>query len=363
MPKAEIARFTGLSAQTASVITRSLEADGLIKKDAPIRGKIGQPSIPLALNKDGAFFLGLKVGRRSLDLILTDFTGEIRARIDKRHGYPSPTAVVKFTNEAIHDLLSTLNAEERQRVAGLGIAIPFRLWEWAKALGLDPKDLADWKTEDITEQIAQNWDFPVYLQNDASAACGAEMVFGSQNRPRDFLYFFIGFFIGGGLVLDDTLYTGKTGNAAALGPLPIYNTGEKEKHLMDIASLVNLERAAILEGENTETIWEDPANWDLNPSIVENWINEAVSALVEGISAVCCVIDFECVMIDGWIPEPVRDQIVKSANIKLASLNSPGIDLPTVRCGTIGSDARALGGASLPLSYRFLVDRNAFFSG
>src|SRR6218665_3234242 len=45
--KAEIARRTGLSAQTVSVIMRSLEKDGLLIRGAPVRGRVGQPSIPL----------------------------------------------------------------------------------------------------------------------------------------------------------------------------------------------------------------------------------------------------------------------------------------------------------------------------
>ena len=56
LPRAEIARRTGLSAQTISLITRSLSAEGLISTGEPIRGKIGQPSVPLQLNADGAYF-------------------------------------------------------------------------------------------------------------------------------------------------------------------------------------------------------------------------------------------------------------------------------------------------------------------
>ena len=360
MAKAEIARATGLSAQTVSVITRALEADKLLQKETPIRGKIGQPSVPMSLNKEGAFFLGLKVGRRSLDLVITDFTGAIRARINKRHSYPSPAAVIEFTHMAIERLLNNLTNEERDRVAGLGIAIPFRLWEWAKALGLDPKDMEDWKTEDIAEKISQKWDFPIYLQNDASAACGAELVFGAQDRPRDFLYFFIGFFIGGGLVLDDSLYTGKTGNAAAMGPLPIRKSNGTTISLMDLASLVRLEQAVIEAGGIAETIWENTQNWDIDPALVDTWITATVSALVEGIIAASCIIDFECVMVEGWLPEDIRARIVAGVNAKLQGVVAPGIDLPTARAGTIGSDARALGGASLPLSDRFLIDRNGF---
>ena len=47
----------------------------------------------------------------------------------------------------------------------------------------------------------------------------------------------------------------------------------------------------------------------------------------------------------------------------LAAQPLPGVTLPDLREGTVGSDARALGAASLPLSDRFLVDRDAFLKG
>ena len=62
---AEVARLVGVSTQTASVIMRSLEKRGLIERCAPVRGKVGQPSVPMQLARDGALFFGLKVGRRT----------------------------------------------------------------------------------------------------------------------------------------------------------------------------------------------------------------------------------------------------------------------------------------------------------
>src|SRR3990172_4575674 len=50
LPKAEIAKLTGLSAQTVSVIVRQLEADGLLTRNKPLRGKVGQPLLPFSLN-------------------------------------------------------------------------------------------------------------------------------------------------------------------------------------------------------------------------------------------------------------------------------------------------------------------------
>ena len=63
---------------------------------------------------------------------------------------------------------------------------------------------------------------------------------------------------------------------------------------------------------------------------------------------------------EGWLPEDIRARIVDGVNAELKGVVAPGIDLPVAQTGTIGSDARALGGASLPLSDRFLIDRHGF---
>jgi hypothetical protein len=72
LPKAEIACRTKLSAQTVSVIIREFEQDGLLVKEDLRRGKVGQPLVPFSLNPEGAYFIGLKIGRRSGDLALRD---------------------------------------------------------------------------------------------------------------------------------------------------------------------------------------------------------------------------------------------------------------------------------------------------
>ena len=88
LPKAEVARVTGLTAQTIGLITTRLEEDGLLLRQAPVRGRIGQPSVPLALNPDGAFSIGIKVGRRSTDWLLVDFTGRVRQRESISYLFP-----------------------------------------------------------------------------------------------------------------------------------------------------------------------------------------------------------------------------------------------------------------------------------
>lgn len=363
LAKAEIARRTGLSAQTVSVIMRSLEADGLLEKGKPVRGKVGQPSVPMNLAREGAFFLGLKVGRRSLDLVLTDFFGRVVDRVQKAHAYPSPDGVVEFAFSATDELLKKLPDEKRQRVAGMGIALPFQLWDWVDALGYPVKEMAEWRTRDVRSEVEAASDFAVFLSNDASAACGAELVFGDQNKPRDFLYFFLGFFIGGGLVLNGSLYTGSKGNAAALGSMHIPAPDGGYRQLVDVASLATLKAALVEAGGDAEMPWDAPQDWRMPDTILDAWLDDAASGIAHAILASTCVIDVGHVFIDGWMPTDVRAELVRRIAAALEGISMPGVEAPDVAEGAIGSDARALGAASLPLSERFLVDRNAFLKG
>ena len=179
LSKADIARRTGLSAQTVSVIMRALEKEGLLSRGEPVRGRVGQPSIPMPLNPDAVYSFGLKIGRRSADLVLMDFVGRIRMQL---HRNPTPircrTKSSPSSPRASSDCEDRLDAEQRGRIAGLGIATPFELWNWAEEVGAPRGDMDVWRDVDLRADIAARVCLSGLLQNDATSACGAELVFG-----------------------------------------------------------------------------------------------------------------------------------------------------------------------------------------
>jgi predicted NBD/HSP70 family sugar kinase len=367
LAKAEVARLTGLSPQTVSVIMRALEVDVLLQRDTPVRGKIGQPSTPMSLRADGAFFFGLSISRRSLDLVLIDFLGTERSRARVTHRFPTPDQAVQFAIGAVAQLTMGLTNIELERIGGLGIAMPFHLWEWAGRMRAPPEKMDEWQHRDIAAEIAAQINIPVYLRNDASAACGAELVFGRPDKPSNFLYFFLAFFIGGGLVLDNRLFTGPTGNEAALGAMPVYvpqaemlNPAQQKKcQLIDVASLVSLEALLLAEGQDPALIWENSHQWQVSGPALDRWLDQAAEGLAQATYAAACLVDFSQAIVDGWLPALVREELVRRANAAMAKLPMAGVERPVLREGSIGGQARALGAASLPLSARFLVDHNA----
>jgi predicted transcriptional regulator len=75
--KAELARFVQLTPPAISTIVDSLEDAGLVRPLGKCFGGKGQPALLFGLNPDGAFTLGLHVGRRSLEAVLTNFCGDV----------------------------------------------------------------------------------------------------------------------------------------------------------------------------------------------------------------------------------------------------------------------------------------------
>ncbi len=355
LAKADIARLTNLSAQTVSVIMRALEDDGLLLRGSPQRGRVGQPLMPMTLNPTGAFFLGLKIGRRSLEIVLTDFLGAVRDRLMQVHLYPAYDGVLDFTFGAVESLSATLTAAERDRIAGLGIAIPFQIWDWAKTIGVDREAMADWRNRDIQADLAARLPFAVFLQNDATAACSAELVFGTSRQPGSFLHFYVAFFIGGGVVLDGSLFPGASGNAGALGSMPVPDGSGGMCQLIDRASLATLEACLRDAGADPSVLWRDTEHWGLPEAAMQAWIKQAGGAIAHAVNGAMAVIDFPTVMIDGWLPSKVRDLLVAQVAADLEGQDFTGLDRPKVIAGTIGKGARAMGAASQPLLDRFLI--------
>ena len=368
LPKAEIARLTGLTAQTIGLITTRLEDDGLLLRQERVRGRIGQPSVPLALNPDGAFAIGIKIGRRSADWLLVDFTGHVRERTSMTYEFPRAASLLPALRQRTDALREKLGAMA-PRLVGVGVAAPFQLGGWHQMLGLSATESETWNRLDLQAEVQAMTELPVSFAKDTTAACVAELVGGRGRDLPSFLYLFVDTFVGGGLVLNSHLHAGSHGNAAAMASLPMGLANESLRRgaqngppgqMIGHASLWELERRFQAHGLDPTAAYDERAMRTTWRKHTEAWLRHAANALAYGITSGTSVLDVDAIVIDGSMCQPLLAELLAATQKAMAGYDWQGLWQPALHQGLIGSDARALGGALLPLHALFGADRGVF---
>ncbi|MEX3937093.1 ROK family transcriptional regulator [Paraburkholderia phymatum] len=354
LPKADVGRLTRLSMQTVSMIVERLIDDGLLEKQARVRGRIGQPSVPIALRAEGAYTIGVKVGRRSLDVLAMDFLGRVCCREVQEYAYPDPRTLFPALDSKLARVNDALGAR-REKVVGVGVAAPLWLGGWRDFLGAPREALDAWNDIDIRARIASMTGLPVEFAKDTTAACAAELVMGQGRGIHNFLYLFVGTFIGGGLVIDGRLHGGPHDNAGAVGSIPITGGGSRQpaQQLLHAASGFVLEKLFVDAGAPATAAHDHRALSAELWRLTEQWLDTACPAIAGALTNAAALLDLEAVVIDGEVDRQLVREIIRRTERVLDRFEWEGIVRPQLLEGTIGSDARAMGGAILPLYAHF----------
>lgn len=362
MPASDLARLAGLSAPAVSAILKRLESSGLLMRGIPVRGKVGKPSIPMTLSPDGVLSFGVKIGRHSADLLLMDITGAVRHQMHLKYDSPIVADVFAFVSRGIDQIMAWVGPDLAERICGIGVAAPFEMWNWTNHNTANAKLFLAWRDVNIAGEIGRFSSLPVSLVNDATAACQAEHVFGRGKEFRDYAYFFLGAFIGGGIVLNHSVFEGRQGNAGALGALPSVSPMGESKQLVDMASIHLLEARLSEVDIDPDVIWQTPQDWSSIARYVDLWLGQTAQELAKACLATCSVIDFEAILIDGAMPDDVRLALVERVRRYLVNQDTRGLLPPRIESGSIGGNARAIGAACGPILSGYLLNTNAGIS-
>jgi predicted NBD/HSP70 family sugar kinase len=361
LSKADLTKLTGLAAQTITTIVNRAADGQLLLRREPLRGRLGQPSVPYSLNPDGAYSLGLKVDRRSADVALVNFVGQVIAFERTTFDAPTPRDIIAFAKSAIARMRRKRKSIAADRIAGLGIAFPFSQWNWGEEAGAPSGWQSAAKEIDIRAELDRAFDWPVFLFNDAMVAAGAELMFGSGIGRADFLYAYVGYFIGGGLALDHHLFPGRNKLAGALSEFRVPASGRRGERgpLQRIASLHSL--VGKLDDEKSARVWTSPDDWGELGAPLAEWIDEVADGLAYAVRSAVALLDIDNVVIDGAMPTSVRKEIATATRQRLARALVDRPEPFSVFEGAFGHLAPAIGGASIPLLVKYSNDKDLLF--
>lgn len=361
--KADLARLAGLTNNAIGDIIRNLIEVGLVAERGKRRaGQRGQPATMLALASEGAYSIGVRLDRVSTEVMCVDFNGKPVSRRAHDLLLPSPEELLPRVAEDIASIIAALPADAGERLAGIGLAQPYNLGSWLRELELPAASFRRWDGFDFAGALGEATGYPVFAENDGNAAAIAELFYGVGRQEGDFIYIFIGGAVGGGVVIGGDCLRGRHRNAGDIAMLPVpastLSSAPRPERAFDVlltrASLAAFRRHLRWSGVAAESRADlrAVAVHAPRPSAVDEWIDDAVAALVPAVFAMNAVLDVSAVVIDGDIVELV-DAILDRLGPAMKVEGPESVRLPRLIKGSFGPAAGALGAATLPFFYNF----------
>jgi predicted NBD/HSP70 family sugar kinase len=218
LSRVELVEATGLSAQTVSNICRRLLNTGLAREAGTKSSGSGKPRRLLQVNAHARYAVGVHLDPAVLTLVVLDLLGNVVARAQR------PTPEVADPDHTLTEMSESIAAliggsgVPREAVLGLGIAAPGPL-DVASGQVIAPPELAGWGRVRLRDHLAETTGLPVLLDKDVIAAAVAERWAGAARNTGNFLFFYLGTGSGMGLVVDDVVLRGFSGNAGEVGGL------------------------------------------------------------------------------------------------------------------------------------------------
>src|SRR5690606_10758825 len=121
---ADLARLSGLGAQTTSRIVSDLEARALVQRGEVLRGRRGQPATPLFLNPEAAYVIGIEIGWRHFEVLLFAMSGETLASVRRSYAYPDIDTIFTEISTEVAAIHAAMAPQQVERLLGIGVASP-----------------------------------------------------------------------------------------------------------------------------------------------------------------------------------------------------------------------------------------------
>jgi predicted NBD/HSP70 family sugar kinase len=233
MTRTELGARTGLSAGAITKGLRPLISAGLIRElpDQWTQTGAGRPALPLEVDAQHAFLIGVKITADEVIGVLTD----LRANVLQAQRLPLPTLVDPDTHTHRVDPDDAINATAqlveqlrdahgaRNRISAVGVAVSGDVDAATGLVRFAP--LLGWRGISLAERLSAQTVLPTSVENDVRALTIAEQWFGAGLGCGSFALITLGTGVGCGLIVNGQPVTGSHGVAAEIGHLPVDRNG------------------------------------------------------------------------------------------------------------------------------------------
>jgi len=299
------------------------------------------------------FVVGLDLGGTRIKARLLDDAGTIYERLDlPTQADRGPVHVIRGLADAAAQVCDRADVDV-STIAGIGVGSPGPL-DAVTGVVTRSVNLPNWHDVPLRDELSRRTGRPVSVLNDANAACFGEFWVGAGRGVQDLVMFTVGTGLGGGVISQGSLLTGRFGQAGELGHIIVEPGGPRcgcGQHgcLEVFAAESHMIRRAVREG-----IWPDAAEHgvrnlldaaDAGEECAERIWKDCCEALATVAVSLQHVLNPALILLGGGV-SGAGDRLLKPVREARDRLVwSMADDAPNIRLATLGNDAGAIGAA------------------
>lgn len=368
MSRVELAQIVGLSPQTISNISRRLLDQHLIIEAGKEGSGPGKPRTILRLNPAGMYALGVHLDPAVTTVVVLDLVGAVvqHSRIATPGGSDPATVIATIAAEIA--AVVAASGVDRGLIAGLGLATPGPI-DLDNGTVVDPPLLPGWDRVELRNALSAATGYPVQVDKDVTSAAVAETWAGGPSGSGSFIFMYMGTGIGCGIVLNDEVVRGTSGNAGEIGHImvdpdgPPCDCGQRgcvKSSCIPQVMVAEAQAAGILAGPPAGTSGAEIQQQFARLCALAAEGNEHAAAIIDksavlvarAVSAVANTLDIERVVFGGPFWSGLSERYLELLPPLLEASSAARLIHPIDVVGTgVGEDVGAIGAASLVLEH------------
>jgi glucokinase len=249
--KADLVRFSGLSAPTVSSGIAHLEQLGLIEQLGDGESNGGRPPGMLRFNARHGYVAAVDIGGTRLRMMLADLSGNVVTQSSLLLGesQKTPRGVCDLVMEGLRDMCKqseTPIGKLLHLTAGApGIA------NVDQGVVLSAPNLKDWNNVPLRDLLKRAVGLPCIVENDTNLAAVGEYWRGAAREIDNFVFIALGTGVGAGIFINGKLHRGAQWTAGEIGYMGVSG---KKREPFRIRDLGQLEQ--VIGGGGIEAEWK-----------------------------------------------------------------------------------------------------------
>jgi glucokinase-like ROK family protein len=213
--RAEIAKKTNLTPPTVTNIVGELLESKLVIESDLGASTGGRKPIMLQINASAFQIIGLDVGISNIKIVATNLNAEVIESLQVE--MPAQVDENSFMNLLTESIQMIIKKSRLKKDTIMGIGVGMHgLVNPEKGISIYAPNL-NLRNIPISEILEDELDIPVEVDNDVRAMALGESWFGHGVGIDNFICINVGNGVGAGIILDNTLYRGKTHTAGEMG--------------------------------------------------------------------------------------------------------------------------------------------------